>query len=97
MSGDPIDLDACTCTIVRPMQRERGSGVPIEPAEWMQGDDCPVHPHLLYCERCGTQVVQLETSEETSGQMETERQWFVTRLECGHDVSTPIIRTAAFW
>ena len=36
--------DGCTCSIVRPSQRERGSGVLIEPPEWEQADDCPVHP-----------------------------------------------------
>lgn len=95
MSGHYLTTvpDHCTCTIVRPMQRERGSGVPIEPAEWEQGDDCPVHPMLLHCETCGTQTVVLETSEETSGAMEAERQWLVTRLDCGHDIETELRRT----
>lgn len=38
------ELAACTCTIIRPAQRERGSGVLIEPPEWEQADDCPIHP-----------------------------------------------------
>ena len=75
------------------MQREMGSGVPISPPEWEQADDCPVHPHLLHCETCGTQAVVLETSVETSveqpigtsGAVTAERQWLVTRLACGHD------------
>ena len=34
----------CRCQIIAPARRERGSGVLIEPPEWEQADDCPVHP-----------------------------------------------------
>lgn len=80
----------CVCTMVRPMQREFGSGVPIAPAEWEQAEDCPVHPMQLHCEECGTQAVVIETSGETSGAMEAERQWLFTRLACGHNIETAL-------
>lgn len=81
--------EGCTCVMTRPMQRD-SSGCPVAPPEWEQADNCPVHPHLLYCETCGTQMVVLETSEEASGYEEQERHWLVTRLECGHDIVVPL-------
>ena len=88
MSNDN-DTD-CTCQCIAPATREPGSGVLISPPEWEQADDCPAHPALLHCERCGTQAVVVETSEEASGAMEAERQWLVTYLACEHRLETEI-------
>lgn len=55
--------------------------------------DCPVHGHEVeVCTKCNTVVDVVERSIETAGQEETERDYDVTRLSCGHEIADPVKR-----
>jgi hypothetical protein len=51
--------------------------------------DCE-EPDVDVCTECDDLVVIEERSIETAGQLETERDYHVIRLRCGHELSWPV-------
>ena len=82
--------EGCSCVMTSWTARD-SSGAPTSPPEWEQADDCPVHPRFLFCEECDVQQVVVEESVEASGYEEQQREWLVTRLDCGHEIATRVV------
>lgn len=47
------------------------------------------HPDVEVCEECNDLVEIVEQGVETAGQLETERDYWVVKLQCGHERSWP--------
>ena len=53
-------------------------------------DEHELIPEPEWCSTCREGTTILETSVETTGAMERERDWHVVRLACGHETSSPV-------